>query len=282
MTQPIVQMTMTRDELFLLEDLIPIWTEHADGFVFLLDNCTDGTYEFLMDNKEKYNILSVLTTGLKDEDHRQENSMRQTLFNEARKFTGKITCLDTDEYFDGQLSKDDLHIFMDHHPNVATFLKWIQYTDTNEVRSDGPWLGAAQDRFCNYTVPIEFMDKQRHAEHIPRSGLQTQHLEIPGLWISHLQWLDVPTVAVKQYYWKVTDYVTNLLTGVDIVECKAYDESVNDFNWTTVDVPYPLKISPDIYKKVKLEETYKYKEIKKLIKQYDVPNLGDWGMSIHE
>ena len=59
-----IQITMTRDELFLLEEMMPIWKEYVSGFVFMVDNATDGTYEFLMDNREKYNIHSVLETNL--------------------------------------------------------------------------------------------------------------------------------------------------------------------------------------------------------------------------
>ena len=282
MTQPIIQMTLTRDELYLLEDLIPIWTEHADGFVFMLDNCTDGTYEFLMDNREKYNIHSVLQTGLDENEFRQEHTVRETLFKEARKFSSKITCLDTDEYFDGVWDKKFLHGVLDGNPDVCIFTNWLQYVDRDNVRVDGPWDNAMQDRLCNYTGDVAFKEKQRHAEHMPREGLETDQVKPPNFFISHLQWLDKPTVALKQYYWKVTDYVNNLKSGCDIAKVTDYDESVNDFKWETAKIPIPLKVSPEIYKKVNLEETYKYKEVKRLIKEYNVPNLCDWGMNIHE
>ena len=51
----IVQITMTRNECFLLKELLPIWSKYADGFVFLNDDSTDDTAQFLEENKEKYN-----------------------------------------------------------------------------------------------------------------------------------------------------------------------------------------------------------------------------------
>ena len=61
----IVQITITRNELFLLKEMLPIWKKYSDGFVFYVDNSTDGTYEFLEENKEKYNILSILKINTK-------------------------------------------------------------------------------------------------------------------------------------------------------------------------------------------------------------------------
>ena len=47
----IVQITKTRNEKFLIEDMLPIWKKYADGFVFLDDRSNDGTY------KIKINII---------------------------------------------------------------------------------------------------------------------------------------------------------------------------------------------------------------------------------
>ena len=55
----IVQITKTRNEKFLIEDMLPIWKKYADGFVFLDDRSNDGTTEFLIQNKDKYNIIST-------------------------------------------------------------------------------------------------------------------------------------------------------------------------------------------------------------------------------
>jgi ATP-dependent exoDNAse (exonuclease V) beta subunit len=59
----IVQITMTKNEVFLLKEMLPIWQRYADAFVFMDDGSTDGTYEFLSENKEKYNILNILFFG---------------------------------------------------------------------------------------------------------------------------------------------------------------------------------------------------------------------------
>ena len=43
----IVQITRTKNELFLIKELLPIWQRYADGFVFYDDHSTDGTFEYL-------------------------------------------------------------------------------------------------------------------------------------------------------------------------------------------------------------------------------------------
>jgi len=100
------------------------------------------------------------------------------------------------------------------------------------------------------------------------------------LFIAHLQWLDKTHVAIKQYYWKVYDYVNNLVHNVQIVGNKAYDESVNDFKWEeeyTFDV---LKIDPFIFEENAIYENYRLAYIKENTKKYNIPDLGDWGFDI--
>jgi glycosyltransferase involved in cell wall biosynthesis len=58
----IVQITLIKNELFLLKEMIPIWQKYADAFIFMDDGSTDGTYEYLIENKYKFNILNVLRT----------------------------------------------------------------------------------------------------------------------------------------------------------------------------------------------------------------------------
>ena len=52
-----VQISMVRNELLLIKELLPIWKRYADGFVFMLHSCNDGTYEYLQEVKDQYNIL---------------------------------------------------------------------------------------------------------------------------------------------------------------------------------------------------------------------------------
>jgi hypothetical protein len=56
----IVQITIARNELTLIKQLLPVWSSYTDGFVFMLHACTDGTKEYLDEVKDKYNILEVL------------------------------------------------------------------------------------------------------------------------------------------------------------------------------------------------------------------------------
>ena len=101
------------------------------------------------------------------------------------------------------------------------------------------------------------------------------------LFIAHLQWLDKKAVAIKQYYWKIVDYVHRTQFGIDTIPASAYDASVNDFNWQYKTFDFPLKVVYDVFNNQSIEDNYKYKFIKMNVKQYNIPNLNDWGMSIH-
>ena len=96
----IVQITMTRDECFLIKELLPLWQKYTDGFIFMVDSRTmDDTRDFLEQNKKKYNILEVFdyTWNLSKPDS-IETDGRQKLFDTAFKYSNKIICLDSDEY----------------------------------------------------------------------------------------------------------------------------------------------------------------------------------------
>ena len=276
----IVQITLTRNELFLIKEMLPLWQRYADAFLFMVDRSDDGTVEFLNENKEKYNILSVLTTDVTDAAPPIESEIRQRLFDEALKYSGNIICLDTDEYLDGTLTKDQLEIILNANPDTLVHSQWIQYTGKNEVRIDGPWGFNFKDRIGSYRKPTKFKTAQMHSEHLPVPEKQGS-IEIPKLFIAHLQWLDKRAVAIKQYYWKIVDYVNRTQFGVDTVPASAYDASVNDFNWKYKSFDFPLKVRYDVYQNQPLETNYKYNFIKKSVKQFNIPNLNDWGMGIH-
>jgi hypothetical protein len=271
---------MTRNELFLIKEMLDIWKDYADGFVFLDDRSTDGTYEFLMDNKEKYNILSILKTNIDNDKPIIETDLRQCLYDEALKYSNNIICLDSDEYLDGRLSKKELEEILDLNKNTVFHLHWIQYTDRNQIRVDGPWKTNFKDRVGSYENRVIFQPAQMHSTHLPHTG-KNLIIDKPFLFIAHLQWLDKKSVAVKQYFWKVTDYVNRLKFNIKTVPATAYDESVNNFNWEYEYFDFPLKIKYDIYNNQPIEMNYKYKFIKDNINKYGIPNLNDWGMNIH-
>lgn len=276
----IVQITRTRNELFLLKEMLPIWQQYADGFVFLDDRSTDGTGEYLAENKDKFNILSVLQNDLKDDQLSIESNERQALFDEAFKYSGNIICLDTDEYLDGTLSKQQLEEILNTHKDTLFHAQWIQYTDKNQIRVDGPWRHNLKDRIGSYQNKATFKSAQMHSEHLPVPAKQGM-IPAPLLFIAHLQWLDKKAVAVKQYFWKITDYVNKLKFNANTVPASAYDASVNNFNWEYANIEFPLKVDPTIYTRQDLDNNYKYRFIKEQIKQHNIPNLNDWGMGIH-
>lgn len=276
----IVQITKTRNELFLIKEMLPIWQRYADAFVFMDNVSDDGTYEFLMDNAKRYNILSVIRTDRNDEKLTIESNLRQNLFDEAIKHSGNIVCLDTDEYLDGQMTKTELLDVMNSHKDTLFHSLWIQYTGVNSIRVDGPWRVNWMDRVGSYSQRATFRHLQMHAEHLPVPKNQLW-IQMPHLFVSHMQWLDKDQIALKQYYYKILDYVNRTRFGTDTVKPEEYDRSVNNFNWQQENFSFPLRIRPDIYKTQKIQDNHKYKYIRENVPKYNIPNLNDWGRGIH-
>jgi len=277
----IIQMTRTRDEAFLIKEMLPIWKRYADGFVFIVDQSTDDTLDFLHKNKEKYNILEILTTNKNVDIHEYETDARQRLFDTARKYSDKIICLDSDEYLDGKCTKEQLESFLDKTPNTVLMCQWIQYTGRNERRVDSFWRNSFHDRVGCYTQPAFFGKGFSHSSHMP-GPVRGIKVDPSHLFIAHCQWLDKKWVGVKQYFWKVWDYVNNLEHNVSIINRGDYDISVNNFNWEYENFDIPLKIREDIYAIQDIKNDYKFKYIVEQTKKHNIINLNDWGLGIHE
>jgi hypothetical protein len=275
----IVQIVMARNEHVLIKELLPVWKKYADGFVFLLDRCTDSSLEYLQEVKDQYNILEILFKGHAENDLIIETDIRQRLFDAAYKYSSKIICLDADEYLDGPMTKQELHDLLDQNKDTVLHLQWMQYTSCNTVRVDGPWRTNFKDRIGNYSQPSKFETKQNHSTHLPFSKANIG-VDPSRLFIAHLQWLDKLYVAIKQYYWKVMDYANNKQFGVEIVGSKAYDESVNNFEWEEEYTLYPLKISQHVIIKMAVKNNYRLEYIREMTKKLSIPNLGDWGFNI--
>jgi hypothetical protein len=271
----IVQITMVRNELHLVKELLPIWKTYSDGFVFLLHNNTDETKNYLNSVKSEYNILNILEVN-DDNECPIETNLRQLLFDEAIKYSKNIICLDADEYLDGKLEKYELENLLEYNPNTTFHLHWIQYTSINTIRVDGPWKFNLKDRIGNFYDNSLFVKTQKHSTHLP-PNLVNKIIEKNDLFIAHLHWLNKTYAAIKQYYWKVDDYINNKKFGVDVVGNTAYDDSVNNFNWEeeyTFDI---LKVSPWIIDNITIENNYRIPILQNNIKLYEVPDLGSWG-----
>ena len=282
----IVQITITGgNELFLLKEMLPIWKKYADAFVFMVDRSTDGTYEFLLENASKYNILSVMQTSSKlGEIEFFESTTRQRMFDEAFKYTGKIICLDSDEYFDGNMTKEQLNELLENNKDTLIYTQWIQYTGKNEIRVDGKWQSHPVDRIASYSKRTIYNTAQTHASHLPMTD-KYGSIPVPNLFVSHLSWMMAKkSLAIKQYHYKIWDYVNKLIHKVDIVDPIEYDKSVNNFNWTCVPFPFDIKVPLNIYqdRDNNIENTHAYKYIKESVKKYNIPNLNDWGFGLHE
>jgi hypothetical protein len=276
-------MTMTRNELFLLKEMLPIWRKYADGFVFLDDSSTDGTYEYLKANTKEYNIIEVLQTKRSDSDLWIESNDRQMLYDLAYQKSQNLMCLDSDEYLDGQMTKEQLENLLQENKGYLLELLWIQYVNEKQVRVDGPWGQAwSPDRVGSYTQRALFPQAQMHSQHMPYDhNRKSLRIHPQHLFIAHLQWIDKRSVALKQYYWKVVDYVNRVKFGAKTIDVREYDKSVNNFNWHQVDFPFPLKVRPSIYAEQDITQNYKYRFIKENIQRFSIPNLNDWGMGIH-
>ena len=280
----IVQITRTKNECFLLKELLPIWSKYADGFVFYDDGSTDGTVEFLESNKDKYNILEILKGNI-NEDYvkklKMETDERQPLYDAALKYSKKIICCDSDEYLDGTMSKQELESMLEAEKDTIFHLKWVQYTDKNQIRVDGPWGNNFKVRVGSYVNRGDFGVAQMHSLHLPPAGKQ-KYVDPNKLFIAHLQWLDKRWVGVKQYFWKINDYVNSKIHGAEVIGAAAYDVSVNNFSWAYSDYNVDLKVDSKIYSKQDMRSNYKLQYIKKYTQELDIPNLGDWGMGIYE
>lgn len=272
----IVQITLARNEQVLIEELLPIWKEYADGFVFMLDRNTDSTSEYLQSVKEKYNILEVIEINEPESRLSIETDKRQLLFDTARKYSNNIICLDADEYLDGELSKEELKNILENNPDTLFFLPWIQYTSVNTIRVDGPWKHNMKDRMGSYTGDAKFSHTQMHSTHLPVPAKQLSISE-DKLFVAHLQWLNKTYVAIKQYFWKVEDYVNNTLHNVSVAGNSAYDSSVNNFNWEEEYTFTTLKIKPWLFEEMATYNNYRLSIIKDRTQRYNIPNLGDWG-----
>jgi hypothetical protein len=271
---------MARNELHLIKELLPIWSKYADGFVFMLDTCTDGTEEYLKSVQSQYNILEILTNNRTNIDEFYfETDLRGKLFECAKKYSKNIICLDADEYLDGTLTKIELEDLLNSNKDTLIYLQWRQYTSCNTIRIDGPWYINYKDRIGNYSSEFNFDKSYSHSTHLP---IPTKQIKInpSELFIAHLQWLDKTHVAIKQYYWKVYDYVTNLLHNINVVDSSAYDESVNWFQWQEEYTYDTLKINPFIIEENAIYKNYRLSYIKSRTNKYNIPNLGDWGMDI--
>lgn len=278
----IVQISMVRNELLLIKELLPIWKRYVDGFVFMVHSSTDGTLDYLQEVKDEYNILEILTIDHDVDDELWiETDVRGKLFDAARKYTTNIVCLDADEYLDGSITKEELESLLDSNKDTTFHLKWIQYTSSNTIRVDGPWRDNIKDRIGSYHKDYKFKKAQTHSTHLPVAENQ-KVVDPEKLFVAHLQWLDKNHVAIKQYFWKVTDYINNKKHGIEVAGNLAYDQSVNDFNWEEEYFDHELKIREDIFEDQTNKSNYRVQWIKDNTKKFNVPNLGDWGLNIHD
>ena len=219
---------MVRNDLSLVKSLLPIWKRFADGFVFYVDTSTNDLLYFLDSVKDEYNILEVIVNNRNPEDLTFETDMRQILFDTGKKYSDYLICLDNDEYLAGKMSKMELINLLKTNKNTVFNLRWRQYTSVNTIRIDGPWLNNYKDRIGSYEDAYSFNKTQMHSTHLPIPE-NVKYIEDDKLHIAHLQWMDKKFVAIKQYFWKICDYITNTLHNQNVVGYSAYDASVNDF-----------------------------------------------------
>ena len=280
----IIQITRTKNELFLLKEMLPLWLKYADGFVFYDDGSTDGTVEYLESVKAEYNILEIIRNDEEDDYVKKlkiETDQRQPLYDVAYKYSNKIICCDTDEYLDGTMTKEQLEQLLDSNPDCVFYLQWVQYTGKNTIRVDGPWRNNFKVRVGSYTQKGDLGTVQMHSLHLP-PATNSRALNPSDLFIAHLQWLDKRWVGVKQYFWKINDYVNKSIHRAEVMEPAAYDVSVNNFAWEYSPFEFTLKIDEGIYGKQDIRNNYKLEYIRKYTRDLGIPNLGDWGMGIYE
>lgn len=275
----LIQISMIRNDLSLVKTLLPIWKRFADGFVFYVDTSTSDLLYFLDSVKEEYNILEVIVNTRNPEDLTFETDMRQILFDTGKKYSDHLICLDNDEYLAGKMSKMELVDLLINNKNTVFNLRWRQYTSVNTIRIDGPWLNNYKDRIGSYEKGYIFNKTQMHSTHLPIPE-NIKYIEDDKLHIVHLQWMDKKFVAIKQYFWKICDYITNTLHNHNVVGYSAYDASVNDFEWEEEYTEDLCEIPNYVFEELAIKNNYRLDFIKEMTNKYDIPNLGDWGYDI--
>ena len=270
---------MVRNDLSLVKSLLPIWKRFADGFVFYVDTSTNDLLYFLDSVKDEYNILEVIVNNRNPEDLTFETDMRQILFDTGKKYSDYLICLDNDEYLAGKMSKMELINLLKTNKNTVFNLRWRQYTSVNTIRIDGPWLNNYKDRIGSYEDAYSFNKTQMHSTHLPIPE-NVKYIEDDKLHIAHLQWMDKKFVAIKQYFWKICDYITNTLHNQNVVGYSAYDASVNDFEWEEEYTEDLCEIPNYVFEELANKNNYRLDFIKEMTNKYDIPNLGDWGYDI--
>ena len=276
----IVQFSLVKDELPLLKEMLPVWAKYADGFVFGIHDNTDETYQYLTLVRQKYNILELPLINTPNDKLSVETDVRGKLFNLCQKYTHKILCLDADEYLDGKLTKESLSKLLDESDNTLFLLRWVQYSGRNTIRIDGPWKENYKDRIGNYKNFHQWSKAYKHSSHLPNTH-KTLVIDPKYLFIAHISWLNKEHAALKQYYWKVDDYVKNQRFNINTYSPADYDASVNNFNWIEERFEYPCKIDDSIFESYLDPFAYKFREIREWKDKFKVPNLGDWGYGIH-
>ena len=277
----LIQISQIRNELAVIKHMLPIWKKYADGFVFYVDTSTDGTVEYLRSIQQEYNILDIIEHKQNDSELNIETNNRQHLFNKAREYSQHIICLDADEYLDGTMTKQELINLLEDNPDTVFHLQWLQYTSVDTIRVDGPWAANYKDRVGTYTGECTFEKKQMHSTHLPFPKNQ-QAIDPSKLFIAHLQWINKTFVAIKQYYWKVVDYVNRKVHNADVIDSRGYDESVNNFDWQETYTYNFLKVDPTLYDEIASYNNYRLTYIKEQTKLHNIPNLGDWGFNLLE
>jgi hypothetical protein len=275
----IVQISIIRNDLILLKKMLPIWKDYADGFVFYVDTSDESVTNYLNDSKDEYNILEIMSVNRDVEDLTFETDMRQKLFDAGFKYSDKILCLDSDEYLNGKMNKLELERLLDVNKDTVFNLRWRQYTSVNTIRVDGPWLHNFKDRIGSYSKRYEFKKIQMHSTHLPETGRYVS-INDSDLHIVHLQWMNKKFVAIKQYFWKVTDYLTKNKHNINTVGYSAYDESINNFNWEEEYTNSLCKIPSWIFEELATKDNYRLHFIQNMTEKYSIPNLGDWGYGV--
>lgn len=275
----IVQISIIRNDLLLIKKMLPIWKEYSDGFVFYVDTSENELVEYLNSVKTEYNILELIVNNRDEGDLTFETDMRQKLFDVGRKYSDYIVCLDADEYLSGTLNKQALLEILTKNKDTVFYLRWRQYTSVNTIRTDGPWLENFKDRIGSYTTPCLFDKIQRHSTHLP---IPNNTIVIPDsdLHIVHLQWMNKLYVAIKQYFWKVCDYITENIHNMPIAGISAYDSSINDFNWEEEYVDELCRVPSWVFEELAVKDNYRIDFIKEMTNRFSIPDLGTWGYDI--
>jgi hypothetical protein len=286
-----ILLTPTKNEEWILEKTLPIFSKIADDIIVSDQNSRDNTLNIL----NQFKKVKIIT----NQRNYHSNEVRWDLLDTARKLYGSnnlILCLDADEYIPSNLFHKHKKYFFKNTPGTAFQSPWVQlWKSESKYRSDsGVWSPKTNFKPFMFldngisTYPAEIIVND-HTSRIPTKNiLGIKTLKIP---LIHLQFANWERAQVKQVWYMCSELIRggdatdinnkyiNSITEDGLKLSKVKKEWVKDFKngidiqtpddnnlWYLKEIETMFKIkSPLFFKELNIWENKSIIKIKKQI-----------------